>query len=402
MDKYSDYSAIDFLNDDSFVSWIMKTDINAVKYWDEFIKNNPSKQEEIDGALEIFSHFRVKHEKIPVEELFSMWHNITNHSARKTRITALKMLKYAAIFVVVFLTGALSFYIFQEFNTREFTIAENAQIDSEEAQIILSNGQSVPLHQKETEIKYNPTGERIVVNNDTITQKRTDADDDMNRVIMPFGKNSQITLSDGTKVWLNAGSQLLFPSTFTRKTREVLLIGEAFFEVIHNKEKPFIVRTEYVDVEVLGTSFDVSAYTDDKYFETVLVEGKVGIEEKKERFLSGREKIILQPNQRIVINKVEGDRKVSEVDVSVYTSWKDGMLKFESENLDIILRKLERYYNKKIIIKDALLGGYKISGKLDLKNSIEEVLDIIQLTVPIDWGKQKEGDYFIIKTEMPM
>lgn len=402
MDKYSDYSSIDFLNDDTFVSWLMKTDINAVKNWDEFINNNPSKLEDINEAVGIFNHFRVKHEKLPAEELFLMWHNIKHNSERKTRKAALNMLKYAAVFVVVFLSGALSFYLFQKLNTREFTLAENAQITTGEAQIILSNGQSVPLYQKETEIKYNSTGEKIVVNNDTIIQKRTGGNDEMNRVIMPFGKNSRITLSDGTKVWLNAGSQLLYPSTFTRKTREVLLIGEAFFEVTHNKEKPFIVRTEHIDVEVFGTSFDVSAYTDDKFFETVLVDGKVGIEVKKEGFLSGKEKIILLPNQRIVIDKVEGDTKVSQVDVSLYTSWKDGMLKFETENLDRILRKLERYYNKKVIIKDTSLGGYKISGKLDLKSSMEEVLDVIQLTVPIDWGKQKEGDYFIIKTEMPM
>ncbi len=402
MDKYSDYNAVDFLNDDTFVCWLMKTDINAVKDWDEFIKNNPSKKEDIEEAVGIFNYFRVKQEKLPVEEIFLMWQNIKHNTGRKTRKAALNMLKYAAIFLVVFLSGALSFYVFQELNTKEFTIAENAQISTGEAQIILSNGQSVPLYQKESSIKYNPTGEKIVINNDTIIQKHNGGNDEMNRVIMPFGKNSQITLSDGTKVWLNAGSQLLYPSVFTRKTREVLLIGEAFFEVTHNRERPFIVRTEHIDIEVLGTSFDVSAYTDDKFFETVVVNGKVGVELKKAGLGSGREKIILQPNQRIVIDKVEGDSKVSEVDVSLYTSWKDGMLKFETENLDKILRKLERYYNKKILIKDSSLGGYKISGKLDLKASMEEVLDVIQLTVPIDWGKQKEGDFFITKTEKPM
>ena len=119
---------------------------------------------------------------------------------------------------------------------------------------------------------------------------------------------------------------------------------------------------------------------------------------KKRGFFAGKEKFYLEPNQRFQINKTEGVGRVSEVDVSVYTSWKDGMLKFEKEDLINVLRKLERYYNNTIQIKDPLLGSHKISGKLDLKNSLSEVLDVIQLTVPIDWGKQKNGNYFIIES----
>lgn len=399
MNKFSGYNSTDFLNDDTFICWIMKTDKSAVKFWEDFSKTNSSKQAEINEAIEIFNHFRVVNDDLSVEEIFSMWNNIKQSSIKKKRGLVINLLKYAAIFIFIFLSGALSFYVFQEAGKKEFSIAENNQPNLEEAQIIFSNGQSVPLLQKDSEIKYNSTGEKIIVNNDTITQKPANTEARMNRVIIPYGKNSLVTLSDGTKVWLNAGSQLLYPSAFIKKSREVLLIGEAFFEVKEDKEHPFIVRTEFIDVEVLGTSFDVSAYADDKNFETVLVSGSVCLEVKKDGFLGGKEKVVLEPNQRISINKTEGEvSMISEVDVSVYTSWKDGMLKFEKEDLSRILRKLERYYNKKIHIKDPLLGVHKISGKLDLKNSLADVLNVVQLTVPIDWGKQQNGDYFIVES----
>ncbi len=398
MNKFSEYNSKDFLNDDSFIRWILKTDTIAVNFWEEYFNNNPAQQGEIKEAVEIFNHFRIQHKELSALEIFSLWDLIQHNSIKKRKLGVLNLLKYAALIIVIFISGALSFYLFQELNTNEFQIADATLLNTDEAQIILSNGQSVPLYQKDSEIKYNSTGDKIIVNNDTITQDAANGKAEMNRVVIPFGKSSMITLSDGTKVWLNAGSQLLYPSIFTREIREVLLIGEAFFEVTHNEENPFVVRTECIDVEVLGTSFDVSAYADDKSFETILVSGKVSLNVKKDGFLAGKENIYLEPNQRIHINKAEGVSSVSEVDVSVYTSWKDGMLKFDSEDLNRVLRKLERYYDKKILIKDPLLGGHKISGKLDLKNSLEEVLNVIQLTVPIDWGKQKNGNYFIVES----
>lgn len=396
MKNFSNYSSTDFLKEDSFIRWIMKSDKCAVEFWDRYISENPKRKDEIDEAIEIFNHFSFVQEGLTVEEIFTLWHNIKHHSEYKKSLI-FNVLKYAAIFILVFTTGVFSLYFYNKLNTNEFIIAENNPVSINEAQLILSDGKIVPLYHKDSEIKYDTSGEKVIINNDTIAQGQTQQKPVLNRVIIPYGKSSQITLSDGTKVWLNAGSQLMYPSVFAKNQREVLLIGEAFFEVVRNEESPFIVRVDCVDIEVLGTSFDISAYPDDNIFETVLVSGSVSVFLKKEGFLSGKEKVVLNPNQMIVLNKKEGIGKVSEVDVSVYTSWKDGMFQFERKDLNRILRKLERYYNKKIHIKDPLLGGYKISGKLDLKSSLSEVLDVIQLTVPIDWGKQKNGDYFIVK-----
>ena len=397
MNKYKLYSSTDFLNDDSFVKWLLKSDHDAEMFWDTFVEEHPEKKNEIEEAVEIYNHFKFTSEDLTLEEVFAIWNNVKHKSVEK-RFSFLTVLKYAAVFVLVFTTGALSYYLYNNATEEtEFTIAENKPLNFNEAQIILSDGKSVPLNSKESEIKYDATGEQVIIDNDTIRQAKKEAEPTINRVVIPYGKSSQVTLSDGTQVWLNAGSQLVYPSVFKERQREVLLIGEAYFNVAHNAKVPFVVRTEHADIEVLGTSFDVLAYPDDKMFQTILVTGSVSIETKSKGLLSGKNKMVLEPNQMFYLDKESGVNYVNNVDVATYTSWKEGMFDCDKLDLSRVVRRLERYYNKQIHIKDPLIGTYKISGKLDLKGDISEVLDVIQSFVPIDWGKQQNGDYFIVK-----
>lgn len=397
MNKYKLYSSTDFLNDDSFVKWLLKSDHDAEMFWDTFVEEHPEKKNEIEEAVEIYNHFKFTSEDLTLEEVFAIWNNVKHKSVEK-RFSFLTVLKYAAVFVLVFTTGALSYYLYNNATKEnEFTITENKPLNFNEAQIILSDGKSVPLNSKESEIKYDATGEQVIIDNDTIRQAKKEAEPTINRVVIPYGKSSQVTLSDGTQVWLNAGSQLVYPSVFKERQREVLLIGEAYFNVAHNAKVPFVVRTEHADIEVLGTSFDVLAYPDDKMFQTILVTGSVSIETKSKGLLSGKNKMVLEPNQMFYLDKEGGVNYVNNVDVATYTSWKEGMFDCNKLDLSRVVRRLERYYNKQIHIKDPLIGTYKISGKLDLKGDISEVLDVIQSFVPIDWGKQQNGDYFIVK-----
>lgn len=395
MNKFLNYNSIQFLSDDSFISWLKKSDKITVEFWEGFIKSYPEKKEDIDEAIELYNYFKAAHNKLPIEDIFSLWDTIQHQSTHKKRSLVLKVLKYAAIFVFMFSAGAVSYHLFESKNMHNFPLAGQTQLNTQEAQIILSNGKSVLLYQKDSKIEFDSTGANIVVNSDTILLDPNVGSAEMNRVIIPYGKSSQVTLSDGTKVWLNAGSQLLYPSKFTGKIREVLLVGEAFFEVTRNEANPFMVRTEFIDIEVLGTKFDVSAYSEDKIFETVLVSGSVSVELKKTGIFAGKEKITLRPNQRLTVDKEEGKSEVSEVNTSFYTAWKDGMLEFEKEDLNRILLKLERYYNKRINIKDPMLGIQRISGKLDLKDSLADVLSIIQFTVPLNLNELPNGDFVI-------
>ncbi len=212
----------------------------------------------------------------------------------------------------------------------------------------------------------------------------------MNQIIIPYGKRSESTLADGTHIWLNSGSQLSYPSRFKTHSREVYLTGEAFFDVTEDVSKPFYVMTRDFKIKVLGTKFNVSSYSEDRTIQTVLLKGKVSAGKNK----LFAETIDLYPGERIVYDKA-GDRLAKEkVDVQLYTSWINGYLIFDNESTTEVFKKLERYYNQRIIASEKL-GGNTFSGKLDLKDNIKDVLENISFASSVK--VTEENGSFIIK-----
>lgn len=198
----------------------------------------------------------------------------------------------------------------------------------------------------------------------------------LQNISVPYGAKTNIELPDGSLVWLNAGSSLSYPSKFN-KTREVTLIGEGFFDV-RKDQKPFIVETNYGEVEVKGTSFDVKAFADD-YLQTTLVSGSVLVREKG----NGKE-VTLKPGEQA---NVVGDQiDIKRVETEIFTSWKEGKLIFNNEYLPIAVKRLERWYNVKIVLeKDKRLQKIKYNGTLELE-SFSEVLELLKVTSPIDYS----------------
>ncbi len=396
MDKYKNYTVEDFLADDYFIQWLNDPEEEHEAFWTEFVAKYPKQRLNVEQAKFIVSMFQHEQEKLSLDETYDIWNDVVRSNKRSMVGRWGKWMRYAAIMVLVFVSGAVSFYVYETTREVHYELSEVNDPNQGEAKIVLSDGTEISLEKNESEITYDSFGSQLVVNNDTITQSRKEGKELMNKVIIPYGKKSMIMLSDGTKVWLNAGSQLVYPSVFLRNKREVVLVGEAYFDVAKNQDKPFFVRTAELNVRVLGTKFDVSAYPEDDFVSTTLEEGSVGLEIKGKGLLAEDKQILLTPNQKISLNKATRETTVRVVDVSMYTSWKEGILKSESEDLIRLIKKIERYYNIEISLKDPLVAGYKISGKLDLENSAEEVLNIIKLTVPIDWTKKSNGDFIIM------
>jgi transmembrane sensor len=396
MEKYKDYSVVDFLDNESFLRWLSNPTQEENDFWNGFLKKYPYKKAEIKEATLVFNLFSSRESKLALNEQYDIWKRIQNESKISKQEVFQRYLKYAAIIVFVFFSGATSYYFYQRtVSQNQFQLAEGIPVKGE-AMIILSDGSKIPLDKQMSEIAYSKNGKQLIINNDTINQKSGSQTESMNKVIISYGKKSMIVLSDGTKVWLNAGSQLIYPAVFYGKIRQVTLIGEAFFDVTKNPQNPFIVRASDVSVQVLGTRFDVSAYPDDKIVQTVLEEGKVNLK-YSEKGILGREYVVeMHPNQMVEFDKTSGESSSKLVDVSKYVSWKDGMLEFEKVDLGRALMQVERFYNVKIHLSDPEIGTYKLSGKLDLKDEPEEVLNVIKLTVPIDWQKKSNGDFVII------
>jgi transmembrane sensor len=398
MDKYRDYSAIDFLDDERFLKWLFDPAQEDIDFWNTFLKNHPYKKAEIKEALLISKLFHSSENKLKFTEQYELWEKILNESKSSNQTVFLGFLKYVAVFVVVFFSGAVSYRIYQNLSIQQqFQMAEAIPAAKGEAMIVLADGSTVSLEKQMSQISYSENGEQLIVNKDTIQLKPGSQAESINKVIISYGKKSMILLADGTKIWLNAGSQLAFPAVFSDEIRQVTLVGEAFFDVAKNPDKPFIVKTSDLSVQVLGTRFDISAYPEDKVIQTVLEEGKVYLKYLGKGILNREYAIEMQPNQIVELDKASGTASRKMVDVSKYISWKDGLLEFEKVDLERALKQVERFYDIKILLSDEAIRSYKLSGKLDLKDEPEKVLNVIKLTVPIDWHRKSNGDFIITK-----
>ncbi len=196
------------------------------------------------------------------------------------------------------------------------------------------------------------------------------------------GMVSKFILADGTKVWLNSGSELQFPTRFAGDFREVKLKGEAYFEVVKNKNQPFRVNACDLSVEVLGTSFDVANYKNEKMTEVVLVEGKVRLMVKDGDKLKGRG--TLNCGHRGVYCEETGKIWTEKVSVDKYISWRDGNLIFRDDKMEEVVKRLSRWFNVEIIINDPEIKSYIYKATFRNENLIQ-VLNLLKISAPIDF-----------------
>ncbi len=192
------------------------------------------------------------------------------------------------------------------------------------------------------------------------------------------GQKANIVLPDGSKVWVNSDSKLSYGSRFNRKERVLSLEGEAYFEVTPDKERPFIVKTNEMEVRALGTSFNVKSYEEEKDALTVLRTGKVEV-------TSENGSLVLNPNEMILFNRQTGQMKKTSVkDASDYISWKYNELIFNGETFENIAHTLERYYNTRIVFESESLKRYRFTGTPG-NTSLESILQKLSLTSPLTY-----------------
>lgn len=198
-------------------------------------------------------------------------------------------------------------------------------------------------------------------------------------IVSPQGARTHFQLPDGTEGWLNSGSSLKYNNGFLKK-RRVELIGEAWFDVVHNRKIPFTVHTQSLDVLDLGTKFNVAAYQDENSTEVVLQEGKVKIDGYK-----GTLNVDLKPDEKFIFNKQSQSGTIQPVDADQLTAWKDGLLVFRNEPLSEVLKRVGRWYNVDIVLADADLANFKYRATFQ-EEQVDEVIRLISLTLPIEYS----------------
>ncbi|WP_373749578.1 FecR family protein [Bacteroides heparinolyticus] len=212
----------------------------------------------------------------------------------------------------------------------------------------------------------------------------------INTVSVPAGQRTNIILSDGSNVWLNARTTLQYPVTFNKKQRIVSLKGEAFFDIAKNQKIPFVVQTDKYDIEVLGTQFNVNAYPNRNIFETTLMKGRVRVSSQE----SPEQTIILSPGHKVYTTN--GKLKIDKVnDLNPYR-WKEGLICFKNELFQTIMEKFEQYYDIRIIINNSDVLKYSYTGKFRQSDGIDYALRVLQRDIHFKYEKDyDEGIIYI-------
>lgn len=204
--------------------------------------------------------------------------------------------------------------------------------------------------------------------------------EEYNKLTTPIGGEYSLVLSDGTKVFLNADSELKYPVEFSDGKRIVDLKGEAYFEVHKDSLRPFIVRINGAEVTVLGTSFNVNTYGDDGQIYTTLVNGSVRVSSMK-----NKQEEILKPGMQSVMNVQSGLLTVRKVDVEPYVAWREGWFVFRAMTLDLIMRQLQRWYDFEVFYQNSELKDYEFRGVIKRDMDLDKVLSVIKATTNVDF-----------------
>ncbi|WP_200976052.1 FecR family protein [Echinicola sp. 20G] len=300
------------------------------------------------------------------------WRNVEARIKPKGNASVWMSLKWAAVILFPLAIGVVLYGQFQNVN-------ENAPLlpGESRALLTLSDGSQVVLEEAVGMEIIGGTGEKVRLAQDELIYEGEDQSDHLeiyNTIETRVGNEYKLRLSDGTKVFLNAQSKLVFPVAFTGETRSVKLEGEGYFEVTPDKDRPFYVEVEGMRVQVLGTSFNVKAYTDESVTETVLVEGKV-------KLLNGTsQETLLSPDEKAVLNKRSKEIAVSEIDAVSATAWINGKYYFNNARLEDIMTDLARWYDFETKYSSQELREVRFEGWINRYEELDPILRIIEIT----------------------
>ncbi|MBS7155768.1 MAG: FecR family protein [Butyricimonas faecalis] len=308
--------------------------------------------------------------------------------------------KWYAVTGAACLIGIILGGVFLNHEDREsVALVENnpEQVVNEKVMLVLSDGQTIGLAHQGTDSIYIGQATIIKKENQLAYQRRQDTlgtrvEEERNRIITTVGGDYCFILSDGTKVWLNAESELDFPVDFVGKERVVRLKGEAYFEVKPDAAHPFIVETRGVRTRVLGTSFNIKAYDNEESIFTTLLTGKVKVSAIGEE----NESVVLTPGMQSEWQENGQKMSVKKVNAENFTAWRQGAFMFDNENIMVVTRVLERWYGLKFIYNENV-HEHTFSGRLSKDEPLESILETLTFTGGPQFKIEKDVVYIIEK-----
>lgn len=385
----------------------MKEKENDIEYILEHLRS-PEKLSEPDfqNWLEEDSHFVLFEEIRNQREAFLRyedWGNIRvdkeylRFKAHRTNVRNKRYLWWGGIAASVgVMLGCMMFWLTGREPVPELASGYDEFVGKKNAILILSDGKQINLKNHKVEF-YEKNGTCIV--NDTNGQLAywqdtgtvpKEAEVVYHTLSVPSGADYILSLTDGTRIHLNCGSEFRFPVTLSGTERKVFLSGEAFFEVHQAKDWPFIVVTDEMEIRVTGTRFNVKSYREDNFVSTTLVEGAVSISSDH----MDRDNIRLEPSQQFKLEKNSGKTELSGVDVSLYTGWVQGMFVFKNQRLEEVMNELARWYSVKVTYIHHSVKNLRLSANLGRYEHIDTLLQIIEAINKIK--VERKGDVVML------
>lgn len=259
--------------------------------------------------------------------------------------------------------------------------SQTHSVEHNKAILVIDETESWILSGKDSLNIPSGTGQTIHISNNglidysELIREKNDKNVRQHTLKIPWGSEFCLTLSDGTRVWLNAMSEMKYPEYFTGSRREVILSGEAYFEVARDPEMPFIVRTSDMDLEVLGTSFNIRAYSEESRLTTTLASGKI-----RQFYPATGDLLVLAPNEQAVYDKRQQQLQVRNVDFASVVAWKEGRILFRDGTLEEIFQELNRWYDFTVSYQNEELKKMRFYLHIDRYADVETILEKLQRT----------------------
>jgi len=365
-------SYIQLLDDAKFLEWRMAPNEELNAYWDSLQQQDPSLQKMIvqaDLYLKEFisdkRSFNNADKEFLLESIFKTIEDQANRKLTCNRKTITWQKYVAAASAILILATSILFFTKEK--SSDADVITGSQLDTDQIQLV--SGDKLFQFEENIDIQINESSFEVTTSAGT-NELSLDANS-VNKLTVPYGKQSKIRLPDGSLVWLNAGSTLEFPSTFGNAQREIKLTGEIYIEVATDRKKRFMVQTPDFTVEATGTAFNVSAY-EKAELSAVLVEGKISVH--TEGHVTE-----MKPNELAIIDRT-GKIETKTVNTESYTSWINGYLTFEDTPITRVLAHIERYYNIEFdYLDNPNFQDVTCTGKLYLTENLDHIMRSVTL-----------------------
>ncbi len=383
----------DFLKMKSFVRWQINPDDELHEEWTKYEEDNPHLKEELNKAKLYLKNTILNQSMLSQTEKQNLLDRIELDISKKRKKRRMIISTISAVAAVVLLVISIKVFDLQQ-NIKPVSQQEviiGNMLNDIDIQLVTSN--HTESFTSDLDLEFDKEGNATASQKNSADKRSVQAGKhETSRLIVPYGKRSTITLADGSKIWLNSGSVLEFPTTFDNNPSRLINLhsGELYIEVAKDTDKPFIVKTSKMDVRVYGTKFNVTAYANEPQA-VVLVEGKVGVE--SESGLTA----MLKPSEQVVLTD-HNTLETQIVDVQKYTSWKNGYLILEKTPLPEILYQVERYYNLSINLGHTNeLKNVTCDGKLILSDDINNVMSTIAFLANATYQRTDDKVHIIKK-----